>query len=326
MYQGTNISIGPNGIGLAGTTVPLPSPGDAFLSTITADGLTVTVGPSKAVIEGRTFTIEPGSAPTTTVINGKTLSIGPQGIGLAGTTVPLPNPTAASFSTVTAGGLTFAVNPSQAIIDGRTFAIGPGSAPITTVISGQVVSIGPHGVGLATTTVAVPPSPSGYTVLTEGDLTFSLSPSRAVIGGKTYIITPGAAPITTIINGQSVTISPEGIEFAGTTAAIPSATTLAGASVVTIDGLTITIEPTAAIIGGKTYPIGIGAHPTTIVIGTETISLGPGGVGLPTTTIAPAPARFTGGLSSGAAPCLRSKRGSLVSTVLVGIVLLCLWI
>ena len=322
VVDGQTISIGSRGIGLAGTTIPLPTGGDVALSTVTADGLTFAVGPSQAVIGGRTFSIGPGIAPTTTVINGQTFSIGPQGIGLAGTTVPIPNPTAASFSTVTAGGLTFAVNPSQAVIDGRTFAIGPNTPPITTVIDGQLISIGPGGIGLATTTVALPTARSGYTVLTEGDLTFSLSPSQAVIGGKTYNIVPGAAPITTTINGQAVTIGPKGIEFAGTTAAIPTATTLAGASIVTVDGLTITIEPTAAVIAGKTYPIGVGATQTTIVIGTETISLGPGGVGLPTTTLAPAPASFTGSADSGVAPCVQSKNGSWIATFFAGVVLL----
>lgn len=328
VVDGKTVSIGPQGIGLVGTTIPLPSPGDATVSTITADGLTFTVGASKAVIEGRTFSVGPNVAATTAVIDGKTISIGPQGIGLAGTTIPLPNPTAASFQTVTAGGLTFVVNPTEAIISGRTFAIGSGIAPITTVIDGQRISIGPGGIGLATTTVALPPpSASGYTVLTEGDLTFTVGPSQAIIGGKTFNIVPGAAPITTTINGQIVTIGPKGIAFAGTTAAIPSATAPAGASIVTIDGITITLEPTAAVINGKTYGIGIGAVPTTIVVGTETISLGPGGVGLPTTTIAPPPSLFTGGVHSGVAPGASLGSGSLIATgTLAGFVLLLLWI
>ena len=327
VVDGKTISIGPQGIGLVGTTIPLPSPGDATLSTYTANGLTFTVGASKAIIDGRTFSIGPNVAATTVVIDGKTISIGPRGVGLAGTTIPLPNPAAASFQTVTAGGLTFVVNPTEAIISGRTFAIGSGIAPVTTVIDGQRISIGPSGVGLATTTVALPPSASGYTVLTEGDLTFTVGPSQAIIGSKTFNIVPGAAPITTTINGQVVTIGPKGIAFAGTTAAIPSATSLAGASIVTIDGITITLEPTAAVINGKAYGIGIGAVPTTIVVGTETISLGPGGVGLPTTTIAPPPSLFTGGVNSGVAPGASLGSESLIATgALAGFVLLLLWI
>jgi hypothetical protein len=326
VVNGQTISIGPKGIGLATTTVPLPNPTDVALSTVTAGGLTFAIGPSQAVIGGRTFSVGPDIAPMTTVLNDKTISIGPQGVALAGTTIPFPNPTAASFSTVTAGGLTLTVGPSQAIIAGRTFTIGPGSAPITTVINGEKITIGSRGVVLATTTVALPSSPSGYSVFTAGDLTFSLSPSQAVISGKTYTIAPGIAPITTTINGQIVTIGSKGIGFAGTTAAIPSATTLAGASVVTVDGLTITIEPTEAVIAGKTYPIGIGATPTTVVIGTETISFGPGGVGLPTTTIAPAPASFTGSTGSGVNPCSRPGRGAWISTVISGLVLLLFWI
>ncbi len=328
VVNGQTISIGPQGVGLAGTTVPLPAPGNAALSTVTAGGLTFVVGPSQAVVGGRTFIVGPQIAPTTTVVKGQTISIGPQGVGLAATTVPLPALGNDVLSTVTAGGLTFAVGPSQAVIGGRTFTIGSGIAPVTTVVNGQTISIGPRGIGLATTTVALPSSLSGYTVLTQGDLTFSLSPSHAVIGGKTYTVGPGVAPITTTINGQRVIIGPDGIGFAGTTAALPRATGLAGASIVTVDGLILTVQPTAVVIDGTTYAIGIGATPTTILVGTETISLGPGGIGLDTTTIAPAPAPAgsTRAADSVGAWCGRPWSGALIGTFLAGIVLIPFWI
>ena len=316
VLNGQTITIGPNGIGLATTTIPLPRASEPTFSTVTAGGLTFFVGPSAAVIDGKTFTIGPGSSPITTVINGQTISIGPNGVGLATTTVALPQ----SFSTVTAGGLTFSVGPSAAVIAGHTFSIGPNTPSTTTVINGQTISIGPNGIGLATTTIALP-KPT-YSIVTEGDLTFSLSPSQAVISGKTFSIGPGSVPITTTINGEVVTIGPSGIIIAGTTAGLISSATKtisSGAdttgggrrSTITVDGLTFTVEPTDVIISGTTYPIGIGAIPTTIVIGNETISIGPGGVGLPTTTI---PVPPPSGSATATAAATRRSVGSSLST------------
>ena len=335
VVNGQKISIGPQGIGLATTTIALPHAEPTF-STVTAGGLTFSVAASEAVIAGHTFTIGPGSAPITTVINGQTISIGPNGVGLATTTVGLP-PAEPNFSTVTAGGLTFSVAASEAVIAGHTFTIGPGSSPITTVINGQTISIGPNGVGLATTTVALPRAQPSFSVVTEGDLTFSISPSEAVISGQTYRIGPGSVPLTTMVNGEIVTIGPDEIIIAGTTAAISPTKTGAGSqsrSTITADGLTFTVEPTDVIISGTTYPIGIGAIPTTIVIGNETISIGPGGVGLPSTTL-PVPPGATGTanprLSSGGAslspsPTSFSWSGFLTSTLLASFVFLLLWI
>ena len=316
VLNGQTVTIGPNGIGLATTTIPLPHASEPTFSTVTAGGLTFSIGPSAAVIDGKTFTIGPGSSPITTVINGQTISIGPNGIGLATTTVALPQ----SYSTVTAGSLTFSVGPSAAVIAGHTFIIGPNTPSTTTVINGQTISIGPNGIGLATTTVALP-KPT-YSIVTEGDLTFSLSPSQAVISGKTFSIGPGSVPITTTIDGEIVTIGPSGIIIAGTTAGlIGSATkTTFGAditggggtrSTITVDGLTFTVEPTDVIISGTTYPIGIGAIPTTVVIGNETISIGPGGVGLPTTTI---PVPPPSGSATAITTATRKSGGSLPSS------------
>ena len=325
VINGQRISIGPNGVGLATTTVPLP-PSQTGFSIVTAGGLTFSVASNEAVLGGHTFTIGPDSTPITTVINGQRISIGPNGVGLATTTVPLP-PSQTGFSIVTAGGLTFSVASNEAVLGGHTFTIGPDSTPITTVINGQRISIGPNGVGLATTTVPLPPSQTSFSIVTEGDLTLSLSPSEAVISGKTFHIGPGIAPITTTINGQAVTIGPDGVDFAGTTAALPSPTDQSTPSIVTADGLTFSVEPTDVIISGTTYPIGPGATPTTIVIGNETISLGPGGIGLPSTTIAPPPPSSTGpdGISSAALFSI-SVPGIIFSAAFASIASLMIWL
>ena len=338
--NGRQITIGPNGVQVDGTLLPAPTPPPRF-SEVTAGGLTFSVGASGAVIDGHTFTIEPGSTPFTTIVNGQTISIGPQGIGLASTTVGLlpPEPT---YSVVTAGGLTFSVGPSGAVIGGQTFTIKPGGSPTTTVINGQTISIGPNGIGLASTTVRLPADPS-FSVVTRGSLTFSLSPSEAVISGKTYRIGAGSVPITTNINGEIVTIGPNGIGIAGTTASLPTKTPGPSATVTTVNGIAITVEPTDVIISGTTYPIGSGASPTTLVIGSATISIGPSGIGFNSTTIRPtspptssatalarsattAPTASQTGISkSSASSLVQAYSNFLFSTIIAGYVLVLLF-
>ena len=117
------------------------------------------MNPTEAIISGTTYPIGTEAIPKTTVINGQTVSFGPGGVGLPTTTVLVPNQTGgAQPSVITAGGLIFSVNPTEAIISGTTYPIGAGATPETTVINGQTVSFGPGGVGLPTTTIT-PPSP-----------------------------------------------------------------------------------------------------------------------------------------------------------------------
>ncbi|KAI9867440.1 MAG: hypothetical protein M1813_008998 [Trichoglossum hirsutum] len=165
VVNGQTISLGPGGIGLASTTI-VPSglvtrmAPDAALTPITAGGITFSEGPSIVVIDGTTFTI-PGATPTTKVVNGQTISIGPHGIGFATTTIPPP---IGSLSTMTAGGVTFSGSSSVIVIDGTAFTIGPGATPTMKVVNGQTISLGPNGIGFATTTM--PPPSSGSTAAT----------------------------------------------------------------------------------------------------------------------------------------------------------------
>lgn len=62
-----------------------------------------------------------------------------------------------------------------------------------------------------------------------------------------------------------------------------------GLTPVTAGGITFSIDPTVAVISGKTYTIGTGAtEETTTVINSQTVRIGTEGVSFPTTTVAPA--------------------------------------
>ena len=144
------VSFGPGGVGFASATVPA-----AVLSQVTAGGLTFFMGSTEAFISGTTYAIGGGAPARTTMIGGQTVSFGLNGVGFASTTIPVP-----TGSGVTAGGLTFSVGPTAAVISGTTYAVGNGAAATTAVIGGQTISFGPNGVGLASTTIPVPTASS----------------------------------------------------------------------------------------------------------------------------------------------------------------------
>jgi hypothetical protein len=168
VVDGETITIGPSGISFDGTTLGgTAHPTGTQLGT--AGGVPITeIGSTLAVIDGMTFTVGPGATPSTTVINGHTIIIGPNGVGVDGTTLSYPfNPTTQA---ITAGGITFSeIGSSLVVIGGTTFTIGPGAKPTTDIYNGQTISIGPGGVGFATTTV--PPLTSTPTATTSAKTT-----------------------------------------------------------------------------------------------------------------------------------------------------------
>jgi len=292
VIDGQTFTINPSQVIAPGTTIDIPSaaPTNA-LSAVTAGGLTFSVGSTAAVISGTTYAIGGDASPMTRVIDGQTLSFGPGGVSFASTTVP-----AAVLSQVTAGGVTFAVGSTEAVISGMTFAIGNGASATTTVVEGQTVSFGPNGVGFATTTIPVP------TMLgvTAGGLTFAMGSTEAVISGTTFAIGNGVSATTTVIGGQTVSFGSNGVGFVTTTISVPTM------SEVTAGGLTFSVGPTAAVISGTTYAIGNDVSTMTAVIGGQTVSFGPNGLGFASTTI-PVP---TASSTVGTTPALQLFMGS----------------
>ncbi|KAL8785251.1 MAG: hypothetical protein Q9195_008724 [Heterodermia aff. obscurata] len=282
VYNGHTISLGSNGIGMASTTIAVPS--FPTFSTVVEGALTLTVNPSEAIIQGHSYLLTQGATPITTVIEGQTVSIGPDGIAFAGTTAVIPRPTEASpFTTI--DGITFSVGATDVVVDGKTYAIGGGSTPQTITIGSEILSFGPGGIGLPETTIALAAS-----IVTAGGLTFSVDPTDVVISGTTYPVGAGARPTTITVGGETVSIGPGGV-------GLPETTIAPAASIVTAGGLTFSLEPTDVVISGTRYQIGAGSRPTTITVGGETVSIGPGGIGLPDTTILP-PSTIAPGSSS----------------------------
>ena len=223
------------------------------------------------------------------MINGQTVSNGPDGIGLPTTTVPVPGPRrAVQQSVMTADGIGITINPTEAVISGTTYPIGPKATPTTAVINGQTVSVGLGGIGLPTTTVPVPKETSSaqISVITAGGLGITINLTEAIISGTTCTIGSGAiTPTTAVVDGQTVSLGPDGIGLPTTIVAVSKQTGGAQPSIIIAGGLTFSVNPTEAVISGTTYPIGPKATPTIAVVNGQTVSFGPGGVGLPTTIV-----------------------------------------
>ncbi|KAL6719379.1 hypothetical protein ACLMJK_003618 [Lecanora helva] len=254
-------------------------------SAITTGGATFSIGPQAAVVGSSTYSFLPGQTPAVLTAGDQKVTLRPGGVHFSDVNIPAPTGPV-SYSIVTEGGLTFSAAPSAVILGSHTYDIGPTAAPAQIVDDGQTIRIGTQGIVFASTTIPLPKAPSNYATITEGDLTFSVAPSEAVVKGSTFAIGPHM-PATMVLEGQTVSIGPTGIHFPGTTVAIPRLTSQETPLAVTADGLTFSVGPTNAYIGGTEYAIGSGAVAKTVMVSSKTISLGTNGIVLPSTTIAP---------------------------------------
>lgn len=284
-YNGQVLTIKPSEVIGPSTTIALSAPDNAAASptAVTTGGLTFSIGPAAAVVGSSTYSFVPGKAAATIMTHGEAVLVGSNGVQFGNVHVAIPTSTP-SFSAVTQGDLTFSVAPSEVVIGGHTDMINADMSPITTVVKGHTISIGPNGVSLASTTIPLPKPKPSFSMATEGDLTFSVAPSEVVVEGKTYSIASNRAPITTAIDGQIMTIGPKGIHLEGTTVNLPVIQT---PEIVTAGDLTFSVGATDAVISGTTYAIGSGAPLQTVVLGSQTIKIGSAGVMLSSTTIAP---------------------------------------
>ncbi|KFA77179.1 hypothetical protein S40288_04618 [Stachybotrys chartarum IBT 40288] len=125
---------------------------------IVIGGDTVTaIGPSIIQLRSSTYTYGQGIPATTVNVDGHPLVIETSGAVIDGVTIGGASLPATAGNYVRIGGITVTVIESTAVvIDGRTFSIGPGATEVTTVIGTETIRIGPDGIALASTTLAMP--------------------------------------------------------------------------------------------------------------------------------------------------------------------------
>jgi hypothetical protein len=207
---------------------------------------------------------EPGiPVPLTTTVDNVRVVVSSSSVVIGSQTIAIPT---AAPTTVQANGATFTVRPSEIV------------APVGTITISRV-----HQNNAATTPVPVQPTTF---VTAVGDLTFTVGPTVAILSATTYRIGPDAPATTVTVHGTKVSIGAGGVGLPSTTIA-PAAVATSPFVVYTAAGLTFSVDESEAVVVGTTYQIGSEAPQVMTTISGESISFGPGGIGLDSTTIAP---------------------------------------
>lgn len=212
----------------------------------------------------------------------------------------------ASATMTLLGGVPVQVDSSSVYIGGSYVALPTGTSAAIVTIAGETFTVLPTAVIVGTNTLDVIRSQSvSYTAIqavtqaastvTRSGVIITIQPTAAVVSGTTYLIGLNAPSTTAVVNGQTLTFDGDGVVF-GASTYTPALITAPAYVVTTIGSLTISIDQSQAIISGTTYSIGAGAsnHKTTAVIDGTTITFGPNGIALPSTTIAPTSIQLTG--------------------------------
>ena len=225
IVDGQTVNIGAKGVGFAATTIPLPTPQPSF-SITEEGGLTFSVAPSEAVIDGSTYHIMPNSPSTTKIIDGQTIEIGPSGIQVKGSTVNLPSvENGLSNIQATADGISFSVGATNAVVGGTTYPVGFGASAQTVIVGSETIKLGTEGVvfpaatlgmGLVLPGTTITPGQTPTPVI-AGDVSLAADATEAVINGTTYTIGSGS-PATTISAGkEAIRLGTGGIILPSTT-------------------------------------------------------------------------------------------------------------
>ncbi|KAI1615149.1 hypothetical protein EDD37DRAFT_391018 [Exophiala viscosa] len=202
-------------------------------------------------------------APLTTTVDNVRVVVSSSDVIIGSQTIAIPT---AAATTVQANGATFTVHPSEIV------------APSATI---TITRVQQNNVAMTSA-----PVQTVSFITTVGDLTFTVGPTVAILSGTTYRIGANAPATTVIVHGTKVSIGSDGVGLPSTTIA-PATLVTSPFVVYTTEGLTFSVDQSEVVVAGTTYQIGSDASQVKTTIAGETISFGPGGVGLDSTTIVP---------------------------------------
>lgn len=334
------------------TTEAVQAPQTYPASTVTSvapDGITVILSPTNIVVGDQSFAIPVGSSTSTITaiqsgssivytldaskVVGPSLTIDVSITKVAQVVAPQPTASTAPKASAQATNLVILdpepfsiIGSSIVVLGSSTITYGPtityasGALSTTSIIHGEIITVGPQGVSYDGTTVGGALNPTGTKIGLVGGLSVTeVGSTLAIINGVFFTIGPSASAFTTVINGHTITADSTGLVLGGTTLTDFNPSTVA----ITVGSVTFSaIGSTLAVIGGKTYTYGTNAVHTTAVVNGKTISIGPGGIGFASTTFmsyAPTAlpamtAQTSGGSSSFASKTASGSSDSSVST------------
>ena len=284
VVDGQQIVRGANPIMASGIPVTLRSNGDLILGTSTLPGFipTASAAPGKVItIAGRIFTIlsngvavagQTLSTGQGTTVSGTPVSLGLDGLVIAGSTIKLPvTPTA---PVITTAGQTFRLLSNGVAVDGQTLSIGQG---IT--VSGTPMSLGMDGLVIASSMINLP-AVSTAQLLTAAGQTITIGANGGVIIAGTTLV-PIAPAV--YIAGKRISLGPNGLIVGISTISLPTVTPAAVVSAAgqagilgsdgyfTIAGTALSPEAPAITVAGTLISLGSNG----LIIGTSTLPLPP---------------------------------------------------
>jgi hypothetical protein len=238
----------------SGATVSRPAPGGGLYvpqpTSTNIGGLNVAVGGSTAVIDGFTYTI--GNTPSTEIVKGQTVVIGPTGIDFRGSgqTISFKAVSPEQTEIVVAGGeLITAIGKSVVVVMSTTFTYGPNIGELTKVVDDDTIVIGPSGVVVHGKTIGgagAGNTDTKYEIVGGATIT-QIGPSKVVIAGTTYTVGPGTGTTTTKVGGEIITIGPDGVSVSTLTLPYPFGPTV----VTTLQPVATAPAPTPAETGAE---------------------------------------------------------------------------
>ena len=280
-YKGQTFSVNPSQIIVPDTSITLP-PARRVTPFVYIDH-TVSVDASQFMARSTTIPLIAGSGTVT--YNGQILTIKPSNVIGPSTTIALTaqDDSAAAPTAITTGGLKFSIGPSAAVVGSSTYSFIPGKAPATIETHGEVVLVGSNGVQFKNVHIPIPTTTPSYSAITQGDLTFSIAPSKVLVGGHTNVIHSDMTPITTVVDGHTVSIGSKGVGLAGTT--IPFPAPKPSFSMATRGEITFSVAPSEVVVKDKTYSVASNKAPVTTAIDGQRLTIGPKGIHIEGTTV-----------------------------------------
>ncbi|KAF5023519.1 hypothetical protein F66182_4431 [Fusarium sp. NRRL 66182] len=158
LVEERQVSIAPDRIVVDDETLTYRGVGGPQTDVLIEGGEMVTaVGKSVVVFHSTTLTYGPGIPETTETVDDDTITLGPSGVVIDGTTLGGADAETTDTKHQIVGGATITkVNPSYVIIDETTFTAGPGAKRTSKVAGGETITIGPDGITIGTMTVKYP--------------------------------------------------------------------------------------------------------------------------------------------------------------------------
>ncbi|KAL7788940.1 hypothetical protein V8C37DRAFT_418230 [Trichoderma ceciliae] len=159
--NGRRVVLGTGAVAVDRETLIFQDPSHQPAHEVVAGGEMLTaIGNSIVVLHSTTITYGLNVAPNKTIINGETVSIGPRGVSLHGTTIGGPSANAMNTEYEIVGGVTVGrLLPSLVVVNGVTYSVNQDDDPNnveTTVIDNQTIIIGPNGLIISSQTLTYP--------------------------------------------------------------------------------------------------------------------------------------------------------------------------